>query len=353
MTAAMQHLQTALRLSLSSGDLVQQSAALLTISQVECNIGEYRSAQIHAWEAQKCARSCGNLNLEARALFREASGCTALGDYRNSSLLLHKGRELLSRCGMSGGNLDHNMMDRQADVHLFKSEYAEARSIHTEIVQTSTGHYTYMQAIGLLNIAEIDVIIGAAASAVHRNVDKARTMLSTVSFLRGLLYSEMISADLSLRDGDVSKAKTVFIESLNSARGNSTELVMYGLERLANGTRWTDSTFDWTWSVIYLGYASKTPQKLDLHKSLSFLANVFLSTGDIETAENLFNVALEGFTSMDVHLGRAECMLYLGDIYRDRGDPGKAVEIWKAAHPLFQRSLQARAVAQIETRLSP
>ncbi|KAF7362623.1 hypothetical protein MVEN_00611300 [Mycena venus] len=352
MTAAMQHLQTALQLSLASGDLVQQSAALLTMSQVEGVIGEHRSAQIHAWEAQKCAKSCGNLNLEARSLFREASVCTALGDYRNTSLLLHKGRELLNQCGLSGGNLDHNMMDRQADVHLFKSEFAEARSIHTEIVQTSTGQYTYMQAIGLLNIAEIDVIIGAAACDVHRNLDNARTMLSTVSFLRGLLYSEMISADLSLRDGDVSRAKTVFYESLNSARGNSNELVMYALERLANGARWTDSTFDWTWSIIYLGYAHKTQQKLDLHKSLSFLANVFHSTGDIETAENLFSVALEGFTFMDVHQGRAECMLYLGDIYKDRGDPEKAVEIWKAARPLFQCSLQAKAVAQIETRLS-
>ncbi|KAJ7364351.1 hypothetical protein DFH08DRAFT_949954 [Mycena albidolilacea] len=253
---------------------------------------------------------------------------------------------------MSGGNLDHNMMDRQADVHLFKSEYAEARSIHTEIVQTSTGQYTYMQAISLLNIAEIDVIIGVAASEVQRNLDNAGPMLSTVSFLRGLLYSEMISADLSLRDGDVAKAKAIFHQSLNSALGNSSELVMYGLERLANGTRWTDNTFDWTWSIIYLGYASRTQQKLDLHKSLSFLANVFLSTGEIESAENLFNVALEGFTFMDVHQGRAECMLYLGDIYRDRGEWEKAVEMWKAACPLFQCSLQAKAVAQIELRLS-
>ncbi|KAJ7481592.1 hypothetical protein FB451DRAFT_1236511 [Mycena latifolia] len=352
-SAGLQGLEMALQLSLSSRAIVQQTSALLSLSRAKCILGDYHTAQIDARDAQRSAKSSGNVYFEARALFREASCYSAMGDYRNSSLLLHKGRELLRVCGMSGSNLDHNIMDREADVHLLKSEYAEARSIHTHILQsTSTENDAYMHALALLNITEIDVIIGADAAHVRLNLETAQKILGTVSFLRGLIYSEMILADLSLREGDIATAKPLFQKCLNSSWGNSAELAIYGLERLANGSRWTETTFDWTWSAVYLGYAKKREDRLALHKSLCFLGDVFLSAGDDETATNLFVVALEGFTYMDVHQGRADCMLRLGDVAKRRGDTDKAVELWKDARPLFERSLQAKDVARIDSRLA-
>jgi hypothetical protein len=45
-------------------------------------------------------------------------------------------------------------------------------------------------------------------------------------------------------------------------------------------------------------------------------------------------------------------MLRLGDLANKEGDFLKAVELWKEAQPLFERSSQAKDVAQIDTRLA-
>jgi hypothetical protein len=66
----------------------------------------------------------------------------------------------------------------------------------------------------------------------------------------------------------------------------------------------------------------------------------------------LFTIALEGFTYMDVHRSRAECMVRLGDISNRCGDLLKAVEFWNTARPLFERSSQAKEVQCVDERLS-
>jgi hypothetical protein len=66
----------------------------------------------------------------------------------------------------------------------------------------------------------------------------------------------------------------------------------------------------------------------------------------------LFTVALEGFTRMDVHRSRAECILQFGDISMGHSDPLKAVEFWERARPLFERSSQAKQVQHINERLA-
>lgn len=70
--------------------------------------------------------------------------------------------------------------------------------------------------------------------------------------------------------------------------------------------------------------------------------------GDQDTAHSLFTLALEGFTQMDVHRSRGNCLLWLGDIARQKRDVSKAVEIWSMARPLFERSLQTKQIQQID-----
>jgi hypothetical protein len=45
-------------------------------------------------------------------------------------------------------------------------------------------------------------------------------------------------------------------------------------------------------------------------------------------------------------------MLRLGDISKGHGDLLKAVELWETARPLFERSLQAKQVENIDQRLA-
>ncbi|KAJ7023860.1 hypothetical protein C8F04DRAFT_1192984 [Mycena alexandri] len=54
---------------------------------------------------------------------------------------------------------------------------------------------------------------------------------------------------------------------------------------------------------------------------------------------------------MDVHCSRAQCMLRLGDLADKRGELSTAIEFWKSARPLFERSSQAKDIAQIDLML--
>ncbi|KAJ7310022.1 hypothetical protein DFH08DRAFT_974621 [Mycena albidolilacea] len=72
---------------------------------------------------------------------------------------------------------------------------------------------------------------------------------------------------------------------------------------------------------------------------------------DEETATNLYIAALEGFTYMDVHRSRADCMIRLGDLAEGQGHTSEAISYWKAAQPLFEQSLQAKDVAHIDAKL--
>jgi hypothetical protein len=101
-----------------------------------------------------------------------------------------------------------------------------------------------------------------------------------------------------------------------------------------------------------LAHAYKSKDKLGLHKALLFLGDVFVTIKDETAATNLYIVALDGFTHMDVHRSRAQCMIRLGDLAEAQGCISKAIDFWQTAQPLFERSLQAKDVAQIEARLA-
>ncbi|KAF8175973.1 hypothetical protein K438DRAFT_1979480 [Mycena galopus ATCC 62051] len=71
-----------------------------------------------------------------------------------------------------------------------------------------------------------------------------------------------------------------------------------------------------------------------------------------DAALSILTLALEGFTQMDVHQGRAECMRTMGDVHLQRREHLKASTLWKDARSLFERSMQAKAAAEIDGRLA-
>ncbi|KAJ7749456.1 hypothetical protein B0H16DRAFT_1725102 [Mycena metata] len=74
--------------------------------------------------------------------------------------------------------------------------------------------------------------------------------------------------------------------------------------------------------------------------------------GDEFSAVSLFTLALDGFTHMDIHLSRAECMIRLGDVAQRNKDLLKALELWDTARPLFECSSQTKRVLDIDQRIS-
>lgn len=354
-SAAMQSLDKAVILSRSCGAKRQEAEAVIYIANIERRTGHYTAAHIHAQEAQKLAQWSGDLYEEARALHIDADCHRELGQLKTSITLYHRARKLLELCGMSGGGLDYVLMNGEAEVYLQKSEYAKAHSLYTQIIQnTSADQDPHNYASGLLNVAEIGVLIGENKHKVYQNLDKAKTILNALPLSVALHYCDMTLASMHLREGETLIAKIMFQKSLYAFWGSTSEGVLYNLAKLGDLNKWPSSDFVWVsrYTVVFLAYSGVHQHKLALYQAVQFLGDVFLAQGDQSTASSLFIVALEGFTFMDIHRSRAECMLHLGDISKHRGDLVKAVELWKEAQILFERSLQSNSLAQINKRLA-
>jgi tetratricopeptide (TPR) repeat protein len=328
----MQFLKKALSLSQASGDAKEQSSILNFIAEIEWIwLDDYAAAQKHAREAQRVSADSYH---QARAMQTEASCFIFLGNYKCALWLLQQARERLRMCGMSAGFLAYNIMISQAELHQMKAEYREARNIYTEIyLNTSIDHYINNHASALLNIAEIDVVIGGTEHDIHQKLETAKTIFSDFQNLSGLTSCDMVFADLALREGNVAVATDLFQKCLKANWGRESQAITYCLDRVANVRRWPTTDFGWTsrWAVIYLAYAQKLRQKLPLHKALYFLGEVYIFRDDEDTAHSLFTVALEGFTEMDVHRSRGDCMVGLADIAMQRGDLLSAVKFWTEA----------------------
>ncbi|KAJ6603372.1 hypothetical protein DFH09DRAFT_1124279 [Mycena vulgaris] len=333
-------------------DTLLHLSALNTIAGIRCTLGEYSAAQVHAVEAQRLAQLSGSLYMEAQALWTEAICCRDLGNYKASIPLCHRARKLLELCGMGGGYLDQSIITSEAELHLLKSEYAQARHIHADVVQQTRNEDAFKYALSLLNLAEIDVMIGTTEN-VRESLDNAKEILNARGNVTVMNFCEMLEGDLHFRQRDIWTAKTVFEKCLHLAWKTDNQTTLYGLERLADVTRWTvDGSNAVIWPVIYLVYTHKVRNKRGLYKALQFLGDSFLVQKDKHTAQSLLLVALEGLTQMDIHHSRGQCMLHLGDIAQGEGNLAKAIKLWKAARPLFELSLQAKEISQIDTRLA-
>jgi tetratricopeptide (TPR) repeat protein len=340
----------AISLALSSGNSKHHSQGLYTLAWVQWHLGDYSATQVHAKEAQRLALISADLYREAQALHIEAICCYTLGNYMKAMSLCIRARDLLGLCGMSHGGLDHDIMNSQAEIHRLKSEYVEAHSIHTRILEGTTIQDPYSYGLALVNIAEIDGLIGSPKDDVQRNCDRARKILDTLGNAEGVTMCDIILADLHLREGNPLIAQTILKRCLKVTLYS--QLQTYCLEQLGDTSCWGCLHGMLSWATVFLVHSFKRKEKVGIYKALRSLGDIFHAQHDEHTATSLFTVALEGFTKMDVHHSRAECMLRLGDISMGHSEPLKAVEFWERARPLFERSSQAKQVQRIDERIA-
>jgi tetratricopeptide (TPR) repeat protein len=297
----MQFYQRALKLAKMCPDNSPKCDVFINIAWLQWRTGEYCTAWAHASEAQKLSQLSVNLYHEATALRIEAMCLGSLGNYKQSADQLQRGRMMLVICGLADGNLDRSIAISQGEIHLQKSEYAEARYIYNHIVESNSLEQdppSYI--LSLVNIAHIAAICGDTRAASH-NLNQARNILSTLIAPIKSIYCHMVEADFRLTEKKFEIAKVKFKKCLTSAEGQNNEVTLFCLGRLADIRAWPASEWHTRWPVMYCGHAYKLKDKLALHNALLFLGDVFLSTKDDETATNLYIVALERFTHMDVH----------------------------------------------------
>jgi tetratricopeptide (TPR) repeat protein len=208
--------EAAISLALSTGNTKWHSQGLRNLAWAEWNIGDYSAAQVHAKAAQRLALISADLYREAQALSIEATCCYTLGSYTKAMSLCIRARDLLGLCGMSRGHTDYSIMNKQAEIHQLKSEYVEARSIHTRIVEANNIQDPHTYGFALVNVAEIDVMIGASKDDMQRNYDTARKILNTVGYAEAVTMCDIILADLHLREGNSLTAGTIFTADVST-----------------------------------------------------------------------------------------------------------------------------------------
>ncbi|KAJ7732152.1 hypothetical protein B0H16DRAFT_1770586 [Mycena metata] len=349
MTKAVKHAQTALFLAQSNGNYGGQCIALEGLSRLEWFRGQYTAGQAYAKEEQKVARISGNLFQEATGLCYESFCMQTLGHYKHCNSMLTRARTLLRLCGMSYGGRDYDVMCTQAEVHKNKSEYIEARNIQNQILQMLPAtHNLYHEGSALANISEVEISMGVSKNVIQPKIDSCKIIVKAHAILS--TACDMIQADLNLREGNMSDL--LFCQCLRRAWGRYSEAVNYCLERLGDQSRWDESYHPSSWTTVFLVNSLRTKQRLQVYKALQFLGDVFLKETEEATSISLFTLALEGFTEMDVHRSRAECMIRLGDISKGSTDLLKALELWETARPLFERSSQVKRVQDIDERLA-
>ncbi|KAJ7466358.1 hypothetical protein FB451DRAFT_1260710 [Mycena latifolia] len=352
--AALQFCQSHLSLGISIGSLKSQSLAFNELAVIQMNSGDFSGAQENAAKSQRAAQIAGNLYVEAAALRVEAMCWQYFGSYSYCLSLLDRAIHLLDLCGMSAGELHSGIRNSQAEVHRCKSEYAEAHNIQIHILKDWPADQNPIQhAFALLNIAQVDVELGSTVDDVQWKINTAGMHFQKINYALGIVYCDVVRAALDVRQDNFPAAKKLFKKCLKSPGGNTPEAFTYCVEKLASVQQWSAADHNSsTWPVILLVYSVKSKQRLELHKGVQFLGDLFHAQGDKDTATSLFTVALDGFTKMDVHRSRAECMVRLGDISVLKGDELKAATLWETARPLFERSSQSKQVAQVDVKLA-
>jgi hypothetical protein len=155
--------------------------------------------------------------------------------------------------------------------------------------------------------------MNAPKHAVQQDIERAKKIFLPLKQISEITMCDMFLADLHLREGNTTIAETLFKQCLSLTRSY---MKSYCLEQLGNVGRWgVLALIMSSWTTVYLAHCIKFKERLGINKALQFLGDIFLAQADEDTAVSLFIVALEGFTFMDVHRSRAECMLRLGDMF--------------------------------------
>ncbi|KAF8138007.1 hypothetical protein K438DRAFT_1947057 [Mycena galopus ATCC 62051] len=345
-----QFLQKAVEMAELCRNWREQCGALIHLVVLQLRTGNYSAGNVHATAAQKLSKLSGNLYLEAYAIHVGVRCSIFLADYQGSAAQLDRAIELLHACGMSGGLLAQEIREHRADIHFTRSEYAEARKIFSGISETTSAEENNRaHASALFSIGVINIIIGGAEKEIPHNLKVAQSIMGNHG--HGIMMYDLLQALIEFQEKKLDSAKIKFQKCLQLSWRKYHNVERLCFEKLANIKVWPTHKQQHKWPIIYLGYAYKYQYKLGLHKALLFLGDVFIADKDENTAATLYQVALEGFTETEIHHSRAQCMLRLGDLANKDGCTLEAITFWKAARPLFERSVP-KDVSQIDSRLA-
>jgi tetratricopeptide (TPR) repeat protein len=280
-------------------------------SQVMLNMGNLSGAQAHATLALEYAEHLEDAYGQAELFWIQGKCQTLLANFKRAQGLLQNGRHILDSCGLQTHKMDRNLRLAEAEIHLLKSEYLESRKIQLLILSTQPNMTSIM---AMLNIALIDTVTGLDSKLVQKILETCEIHLKALTGFPYMNTSLMLNATfavLHLRDGELNKANTILVSCYKSFGNVMIEGCLFCLERLADLSHGMNNFEDTLgWAVILLGLSAvKLQEKLYTMQAFRCLGQIFTAKSDFDTALCLFEVALDGFTHMDIHHWKVDCMV--------------------------------------------
>ncbi|KAJ6591297.1 hypothetical protein DFH09DRAFT_1139222 [Mycena vulgaris] len=342
---ALETSKRALSLARRSRDHNVLARVLRRMSGVLHTLGDLRQAWAHTLEAQAHAQAAGDLDTEFLCILNRVSHFITAGNYGRAAALCADLISLARGLGVENGDRGLNALIMQAEIHLRKTEYNQARNIYLVILEmTSPGS---KRGLALQNLFLVDLATGANLN--HDSVYAIRAFGHNVSWT---VMCDIDTADVSHRLGDLAGANQMYIQCLTLMRGQHAETTNECFQKLGDNSHaqsQIDSAFQYY--VLHLALSRRMEDYDNTHQALRRIGDIFLRRGDDETARSLFTLCLDGFTLMDIHKGRADCLLRLGDLAK--GEDGiDAAAFWEQALPLYERSSQEDGVCQCNERLN-
>ncbi|KAF8192772.1 hypothetical protein K438DRAFT_857252 [Mycena galopus ATCC 62051] len=326
-------------------DDIRRNRAMCMISLCEKKRGRFRQALTSARRAQWFASRIKNFQHETRAMEEEAQVWLALGNLSRAVDICGHVRRLIIAAGLQKTQFEVRILDFEADTHLSKTAYTESRRVHELILQySSPTRFPLFHGTSRLTIVAIDVTLGAFQSAdeVSTALEIPHQIFTSRSYLRGLPICDKVVADFLIGQGRTTEAVRLYERCMRSFRKDSVALVASCMHKLGDITLRDDVRSTTHWATTYLAFGKTIASTSVVAWAFRLLGDIFRVGEDGESAASLFQVALEEFTRMDIHRGKAECLHGLGEIAERRREYTVATEYFAGARRMFLASGMVR-----------
>ncbi|KAJ7138267.1 hypothetical protein C8R44DRAFT_976057 [Mycena epipterygia] len=335
------HADISLTLADKADNNLRRNRALCIASTCLRMKGKFREALSLARRAHWLASKLGDFQRETEALEEEAQAWVSLGNFAQAIEISNRVRQLLIASGLEGTGKEIYALDFEGDTYLYKTAYAESRKAHQLIIrQSSPEKFALYHGNSLAAIASIDVVLGVLISEaeVLAALEIPRQIFTARGYLRGFPICDKVVADFFFATGRALDAEKIYAKCLCAFRGEAADFFAVCVLKLGDINLMLHNIRSATrWAVLNLAHGKTTGSVSILSWALRLLGDIFRADADDETSSALFQVALEEFNRMDIHRGKAECLLRLAEIAQKRGESG-AIDFFMQARREFVKS---------------
>jgi hypothetical protein len=256
-------------------------------------MGQYSPALKLAHASKQITTLCGDIHGQAFAIINESRCQAGLGNLIRAKALAKDALELLPT------EIRHVGEEVLVHLHMLKTEYVEARAMTLGILEyrASCIPQIHDTLICHLNLAGIGIETSVELEVINHHLDAARIQCTTFAYPAGLIHCDYVSANIHLRQGNISLAREMLMKCLLSYQDSGNiEGVQDCLASLADIQRGMCNPRDATrWAVVLLSSGMTAKNRLVTGRALRCIGDTVAAEGDAETALSIFLAALYGF----------------------------------------------------------